>query len=154
MKKHVFFFGCLILICLVSIQVVSAVPSELHNMPATDPDVGETFELRFEIKADETTNYSIIIHPGIKFSEISGNTSKTIEIPKDETRTFAFNMVVNEELADGKHAIYYNATKEDVIFKSDIIYVRAGKQVPGFELLLVCAAISISFLVWKKRKSE
>ena len=143
---------CLGFVCSFCVIPTSALPVERHNMPTSGTEVGETFELRFEIFSDKTTNYSIIIYPGSKFSEIMGNTSKTIEIPKDETRTFVFSMVINEELDDGKHAIHYNATKEDAIFRSDIIYVRAGKQAPGFELILTLLAVSIGLLFWKKRK--
>jgi hypothetical protein len=137
------------------VQTVSAVPelTAWHTNPKTGTDAGEIFELKFEILSDETSNYTIMINPGTKFSTVDENNSMTINIPKDETRTFIFNMIINEELEDGKHVIYYNASKEDVQFKSGKTYVRAGVQAPGFELIVcICAIIFIIFLMKKHRK--
>ena len=100
------------------LPTADAALKEWHNIPKTGTNPDEIFELRFEIEADETANYSITIDPGTKFSAVDGNTTLTLNIPKDETRTFIFNMQIDEQLEDGKHVIYYNASKEDVVFKS------------------------------------
>jgi len=131
---------------------VSAVLREWHNTPPVGNDIGETFELRFEIESDETTNYSITIYPETKFSVINDQESITIQIPTDETRTFIFNIVVEEELEDGKHAIYYNASKAGVVFKSDVVHVRAGKQVPGFEIIILVSAIALVGFIRRKKR--
>jgi len=136
----------------ISLPTVNATLSVWGNTPKTSADIGEIFELRFEIMADETANYSITIDPGSKFSAIDGNNSMIIEIPKDETRTFIFNMKLDEKLDDGKHVIYYDAFKSGNQFKSEgKAYVRAGQQAPGFEILAFISAVAIAFILWKKR---
>lgn len=150
MKKT--FIAILIIGLLFSVvNFVHAAPTEWHNNPSTDTDIGEVFELRFEILSDETTNYTITINPGTKFSAVDDNNSMTLEIPKDETRTFIFNMKIEEELEDGKHVIYYDAFKSGVSFKSDKAYVRAGQQAPGFELIVLISAVVIVAVILKRR---
>jgi len=146
----------ILIICLavsILLPTVNAAPSVWSNTPKTDKNSGETFELRFEILADETANYTVTIDPGAKFSAVDGENSMTIEILKDETRTFIFNMQIDEDLEDGKHVIYYDAFKNDEQFKSEgKAYVRAGQQAPGFEILAFIGAIAIALFIWRKKR--
>jgi len=134
-----------------SLPLVYATPTEWHNMPVSEKDPGDIFQLRFEIKSDETTNYTIVINPGDDFESINGNTSMTIEIPVDATRTFIFDMKVNNTLEDGKHPILYIAYKDKTQFKTGNIYVRAGTQTPGFEILILFVSVIIILFIAKKR---
>ena len=154
MKKSLIALLIVGLAFLIVLPTVSAAPSIWSNTPQTDTDIGGLFELRFEIMADETANYTVTIDPGSKFSALDGNNSMMLEIPKDETRTFIFNMRIDEKLDDGKHVIYYDAFKNGVQFKEEgKAYVRAGQQAPGFEILAAIAALGIAFILWKKKHS-
>jgi len=153
MKKTLIKF---VIICLAALILLPTVQAELtiwSNSPKTGKDSGEKFELRFEILADETANYTVKIDPGTKFSAIDGKNSMTIEISKDETRTFIFYMQIDEDLDDGKHVIYYDAFKNDEQFKSEgKAYVRAGQQAPGFELVAFIGAIALSLFIWRRKR--
>lgn len=129
-----------------------AAPSVWHNSPKTGTDVGETFELRFEILANETGNYTISIDPGDKFTVVGGNTTITLHIPKEETRTFVFTMQVAQKLEDGKHKVIFDAFQEGTPFKSGIAYVRAGKQAPAFEVALAISGVAVAFILWNRRR--
>lgn len=134
------------------LPVICATPVACwHNSPKTGDDIGDTFILKFEVSADETANYTVSIDPGTKFSVVDGNNSITFDISKDETRTFIFNMKVAEKLEDGKYPIYYNASKNWDIFKSDKAYVRAGVQAPGFEIIAFISAVAIALIIWRKK---
>ena len=132
--------------------VCSATPTEWHNMPKIGKDIGEIFQLNFEIKSDETTNYTITLDLNSQFSAVDGNTSLTINIPVDATRTFIFNLEISEKLDDGKYPIAYTAYKNGTAFKTDNAYVRAGVQAPGFELITILVVIGIFIFLWKKKK--
>jgi len=133
------------------LPVVYAAPVVWHNSPRAGTDVGDIFRLKFEILANETGNYTITIDPGEKFTVINGNNSITLNIPKDETRTFIFDMEVTKELKDGKYAIPYDAFINGKNFKSGKAYVRAGEQAPGFEAMLFISAVAIALIVWKRK---
>jgi len=148
-KKTILIYGFLLLILLIPLSVAN--PIEWHNIPKTDNDAGEIFQLRCEIKSDETTNYTITINPGDQFSAIDGNLSMTKEIPVNATRTFIFDMKIEEDLEDGKHPIPFIAYKEGVQFKTGNIYVRAGQQTPGFELIILLSAVIMVFISFRKK---
>jgi hypothetical protein len=150
-KKMFLLIGLMVILLLIPLSV--ATPIEWHNTPKTDKDAGEIFQLRFEIKSDETTNYTITLNPGDQFSAIDGNLSMTKEIPVNATRTFIFDMRIEEDLEDGKHPIQYIAYKEGVQFKTGNIYVRAGQQTPGFEFILLLSAFIIALILLRKKKS-
>ncbi|MFH1013636.1 MAG: hypothetical protein V1769_03900 [Thermoplasmatota archaeon] len=57
MIKKITIFILVALFCF--LPLVHAIPTEWHNMPASGKDPGDIFQLRFEIKSDETTNYTI-----------------------------------------------------------------------------------------------
>jgi len=133
------------------IPMTYATPVEWHNMPKTGNDAGEIFQLRFEIKSDETTNYTITLVPGSDFTAVDNNNSTTLNIPIDATRTFIFNMKIENDLEDGKHPISYTAYKNGTQFKEDNIYVRVGVQTPGFELFFILTAIILAVILIKKR---
>lgn len=149
MIKKIILFILITLVCF--IPLVHATPTEWHNMPVSGKDPGDIFQLRFEIKSDETTYYTIAITPGDDFESIDGNTSMTIEIPVDATRTFIFDMKVNNTLEDGKHPIPYIAYKEKTQFKTENIYVRAGTQTPGFELIIIFVSVILVLFIVKRR---
>lgn len=149
MKIHNIVIFC-VLLCLF-IPLTTAELSAWSNSPKTGTEAGETFEIRVEILSNETTNYTVIIQENEKFSVIDNNYSKTHLIPNEETRTFIFQMSINEKLDDGKHLILYQALKEDGVFKEGKIYVRAGKQVPGFEFIYMFVALAIIVALIKKR---
>lgn len=134
------------------LPVVYAAPVVWHNSPRAGTDVGDIFRLKFEILANETGNYTITINPGEKFAVINGNNSITLNIPKDETRTFIFDMEVVKKLKDGKYAIPYDAFINGKKFKSGKAYVRAGEQAPGFEAIAFIFAVTIAFIIWRKKK--
>jgi len=148
-KKTILIYGFLLLILLIPLSVAN--PIEWHNIPKTDNDAGEIFQLRCEIKSDETTNYTITINPGDQFSAIDGNLSMTKEIPVNATRTFIFDMKIEKDLEDGKHPIPFIAYKEGVQFKTGNIYVRAGQQTPGFELIILLSAVIMVFISFRKK---
>jgi hypothetical protein len=149
-KITILLCGFLLMLLLIPFSV--AEPIEWHNFPKTGKDAGEIFQFRFEIKSDETTNYTITLNPGDEFSAIDGNLSMTKEIPVNATRTFIFDMKIEEDLEDGKHPIPFKAFKDGVQFKTGNIYVRAGQQTPGFEvILLFSAAILVIFLLRKDK---
>ena len=150
MKKINILIG-IILILSIFVNGVSAV-TVLSNSPKTDTEPGEIFELRIEVKSDATGNYTVTIDPGTKFSCIDDNTTITKEIPLDETRTFVFNMKIEEELEDGKHIINYDVSFEGELLNSYKAYVRAGKQAPGFEVILAFLAIASIVILFKKIK--
>lgn len=134
----------------IALPLVAATPIEWHNMPTSGKNTGSIFQLRFEIKSDETINYTITIYPGDEFEVIDGIESKTIQIPIDATRTFIFDMIITNDIEDGKHPIPYTAFKNETQFKTGNIYVRAGTQTPGFELVFLLSAIII-FMYIRKR---
>lgn len=140
-----------ILLILLLIPISFATPIEWHNMPKTDNDAGEIFQLRFEIKSDETTNYTITLDPSQEFNVIDGNLSLTKEIPVNATRTFIFDMRIEEDLEDGKHPIPFIAYKNGTQFKNGNIYVRAGQQTPGFEFILLLFAVIMVFILFRKK---
>lgn len=152
MKKMLNYILCLIVILFLFFPIIDANPTIWSNSPKTSTKQGEIFELRFEIESDEKANYSIILDPGTKFSIVDGNNNMTKEIPIDETRTFIFNMQIDEELENGKYVIYYDALKNNVKFKSEgKAYVRAGQQAPGFEIVLFISAIIVAFVLFRRR---
>ena len=150
MKREVVYLS-IFLMTLVLIPSYSANPVEWHNMPKTDNEAGEIFQLRFEIGSDETTNYTITLEPGNQFSAIDGNLTMTKEIPVNATRTFIFDMKIDQDLEDGKHPIPFTAYKEGVEFKQGNVYVRAGQQTPGFEVILIISAFLLMLLFYKKK---
>ena len=152
MKRKIISIICLGLIITLIIPTCTATPTEWHNMPKIGKDIGEIFQLKFEIKSDETTNYTITLDLDNQFSAVDGNSSMTVNIPIDSTRTFIFDLEVNEDLDDGKYPITYTAYKNGTAFKTDNAYVRAGVQAPGFEFLSVIVVIGIAFLIWKRKK--
>lgn len=93
------------------IPMIPANPIEWHNIPKTGKDAGEIFQLRFEIKSDETTNYTITLNPGNDFSTVDNNNNITMLIPIDATRAFIFDMTIENDLEDGKHPIPYSIQK-------------------------------------------
>ena len=133
------------------LPLINAQPTMWHNSPKTDNDAGDIFRLKFEILASETTNYTISLDLGDKFTMLAGNATLTINIPKNETRTFIFDIELLKALEDGKHPIYYDAYIEDVKFKSDKVYIRVGEQAPGFEIIAIIAALGIALVIWRKR---
>jgi hypothetical protein len=147
-----------ILIIIMGITIVSnacATPTEWHNMPASDNDQDDLFQLRFEILSDETTNYTITIDPGTQFSIVDGNELMTISIPVNATRTFIFDMKLEQDLEDGKHPIPYTAYKNGTEFKSGNAYVRAGTQAPGFELMIfLCGILFTIFMIHYRKHKE
>jgi len=152
MKKALALISLISMISIISLPLIAAAPNEWHNMPKSGTAIGDTFEMRFEIKSDETTNYTIQIDPAPHFQVLTGNVSQTINIPNMDTRTFLFTLQIIETLENGKYAVNYTAFKNETIFKTDVIYVRAGQQVPGFEFVLFLPAILIGFLIWRKRQ--
>lgn len=151
MKKIIMLIGFFFLMSSLILPCVSSIPNEWHNMPKTGTAIGEIFELRFEIKSDETTNYSITIDPAPHFSVVDGNQTQTKNITIQDTRTFIFSLKIIENLEDGKYAVNYSAYKNDIRFKSDVAYVRAGQQAPGFEIPLFIATVFVCVFIWKKR---
>jgi hypothetical protein len=143
----------LILIALVLISpFINAQPTIWHNSPKTGNDIGDIFSLKFEILSSETANYTISLDLGDKFAMLSGNATQTIHIPKNETRTFIFDIKLIKSLEDGKYPIYYDAYIKDAKFKSDKVYIRIGEQAPGFETIAIIIALAIGTIVWKNRK--
>jgi len=136
---------------LIFLPMIDGQPTIWHNSPKTDNDVGDIFRLKFEILASETTNYTIALDLADKFVMVSGNSTLTINIPKNETRTFIFDIELTKALEDGKHPIYYDAFIEDVKFKSDKVQIRIGEQAPGFEIIALIAALGIAFIIWKRK---
>ena len=149
-KKTILLCGFLLVLLLIPLSVAN--PIEWHNIPKTGKDAGEIFQLRCEIKSDETTNCTITLNPGDQFSVIDGNLSMTKEIPVNATRTFIFDMKIVEDLEDGKHPIPFKAYKEGVQFKTGNIYVRAGQQTPGFEFILLLSAVILGLILFRKNK--
>jgi len=144
-----------IMIILIGLYYTSsglANPSEWHNMPVSGNDQGDLFQIRFEIKSDETTNYTITIQPGDQFSLVDGNLTMTKNIPINATRTYIFNMKLDNDVEDGKHPIPYTASKDGSSFKSGNVYVRAGTQTPGFEMVVFLAGILFSFFFICRRQ--
>ena len=135
---------------IVFLSLINAQPTIWHNSPKTDNDAGDIFRLKFEILASETTNYTISLDLADKFTMLAGNDTLTINIPKNETRTFVFDIELIQALENGKHTIYYDAYIENVKFKSDKVYIRVGEQAPGFEIISIIAALGIALLIWKK----
>jgi len=152
MKKALVIISLICLVSIVYLPIIAAAPIEWHNMPKTGTSIGDSFEMRFEIQSDETTNYSIQIEPAPHFQVLTGNTSQTRIIPDKDTRTFSFTLQIIETLENGKYAVNYTAYKNGTIFKTDVIYVRAGQQVPGFEFALLLPAILFGLLIWKKKQ--
>jgi hypothetical protein len=152
MLKFKHFFG-LIIVCLLFVSSLAAAqPTVWHNLPKTGTDVGDIFQLKFEISSTELANYSITLDLGDKFALLTGNETQTKEIPKNETRTYFFDIELLQKLDDGKYPIYYDVYIEDQNFKSDKVMIRIGEQAPGFELFGILAAISIVLLVFYKKK--
>jgi hypothetical protein len=120
-------------------------------MPASRKEIGDIFQLRFEIKSDVTTNYTITINPGDDFESVNGNNSMTKEIPVDATRTFIFDMKLTNNIEDGKHPIPFIAYKNGTQFKTGNIYVRAGTQTPGFEISIRLVSVAIILFITKRR---
>ena len=148
--KH--FFGIIIICSIIIPSVVTAQPTVWHNLPKTGTDPGDIFQLKFEISSNELANYSIALDLGDKFSLLSGNATQTKSIPKNETRTFFFDIELVQKLDDGKYQIYYDASIEDQNFKSDKVMIRIGEQAPGFELFGILAAVCIVLLIIRKKK--
>ena len=82
MKRNKIVGLCTITSVLILGSNALATPNEWHNMPISGNDSGDIFQLRFEIKSDETTNYTLTIQPGEQFSIIDGNATMTKSIPK------------------------------------------------------------------------
>ena len=151
MNKSFVIISLICMISIISLPIITAAPIEWHNMPKTGTSIGDTFEVRFEIQSDETTNYSIQIEPAPHFQVITGNISQTRIIPDKDTRTFSFTLQIIETLENGKYAVNYTAYKNGTTFKTDVIYVRAGQQVPGFEFALLIPAILFGLLILRKK---
>ena len=148
--KHIFI---IIAICAIIVpSVASAQPTVWHNLPKTGTDPGDIFQLKFEISSAELANYSITLDLGGKFSMLTGNNTQTKTIPKNETRTYIFDIELVQMLDDGKYPIYYDASIEDQNFKSDKVMIRIGEQAPGFELFGILVAVSIVLFIFSKRK--
>jgi hypothetical protein len=67
------------------------------------------------------------------------------------TRTFIFDMRIEQDLEDGKHPIPFTAYKNGVQFKQGNIYVRAGQQTPGFEFLFVISTVLLVIAIFRRR---
>ncbi|HEC88168.1 MAG TPA: hypothetical protein ENI52_02505 [Thermoplasmata archaeon] len=131
---------------------VYAKPIVWHNTPRTGTNAGDIFRLKFEILANETANYTIKIDSGENFAPIDGNYTINLYIPKNETRTFIFDMEVVKEIKDGKYPIYWDAYINGKKFNSGKAYVRAGEQAPGFELIAFISAVLLAIIIWKRKK--
>ena len=149
-SKTILFYSLLLMLFFIPLS--NATPIEWHNTPKTDKYSGEIFQLRFEIKSDETTNYTITLNPDNQFSAVDGNLSITKDIPVNATKTFIFDMRIEEDIEDGKHPIPFKAYKKGVQFKTGNIYIRAGQQTPGFEFLFLISAFIFVFLIFRKKK--
>ena len=110
------------------------------NVPSVDGNVGETFEVKFEIRSDNLTNYTIKLTPRAEFNFTP--TEKTIEIPEGDTRTFIFEGELTEALEDGKYAIQWEAYQNGTQFDSGSLDLRAGEQAPAPGFALAAAALA------------
>jgi hypothetical protein len=143
--KVLFALGMLSL--LLTAGVASARVVVTTNMPSTQANkTGAQFEIRVEVQADETGNYSVMLVPAAEFN-IDSNTTKTLWIEEGNSKTFIFDMSTAQDLQDGKYGIDYVVYKGLDQVDNGTIMVRAGKQAPGFEGVLVVAAVLVVALV-------
>jgi len=122
------------------------------NLPRVEGNVGEEFEIRFEIRSDEETNYTLKILPRDEFNWSVGEI--TMKIPVDDTRTMIFNCEVIQELSDGKYNIKWEAYKNGSRFDSGSLELRAGDQAPGLGGIATMATIGTSatlFAIMRRR---
>lgn len=68
-----------------------------------------------------------------------------MHIPKNETRTFIFDMEVVKDVNDGKYPIYWTA------YINGKAYARAGEQAHGFGIIAFVSAILIVIIIWKEK---
>lgn len=110
----------------------SAEPTVIgFNIPSVDGDMGEIFEIKFEVRSDEDANYTIKIKPRAEFEWTEGD-NMTKNIPADDTRTYIFKGKLIDALPDdGKYAIKWEAYKNDTLFKSGQVDLRVGEQAPA-----------------------
>lgn len=120
------------------------------NFPSVDGDVGETFEIKFEIRSDNATNYTVKVLPRAEFNFTP--TEKSLEIPEGDTRTFIFEGEVLEALEDGKYAIQWEAYQNGTLFDSGSLDLRAGEQAPGPGFALAAAALAGLALATRRRR--
>lgn len=141
----------MLLCLLVSLMLASSAVADPtvsgFNIPTVDGDKGESFTIRFEIRSDETTNYTIKITPRDEFEYPNGS-ELTLNIPKNDTRTFKFEGKLTKALeADGKYNIQWEAYKNGSKFETGSVDLRVGEQAPGagmaFGLVAVVMALAL-----------
>ena len=122
------------------------------NIPEVDGLNGESFELKFEIRSDETANYTIKITPRAEFEWPDGD-NITLNIPANDTRTFKFLGQLTGELAtDGKYNIKWEAYKDGTMFDSGSVDLRVGEQAPGIGGVAILAILGLAAMVVARRQ--
>ena len=145
---------CMCLGLLLLVTPVARAESTVHgfNLPTVDGDKGESFTLRFEIRSDETTNYTIKLTPRDEFEWTSGN-ELSINIPQNDTRTFKFEGRLAKALeADGKYNLQWEAYQNGTKFDSGSVDLRVGEQAPGLGLAWGLAAVAGLAVMTRRRR--
>ncbi len=154
MRSHLAIGLTLILLLVIAGQAAAAPTVTGFNIPEVDGNDGESFEIRFEIRSDEDTNYTIKIKPRAEFSWPNGN-ELTKDIPANDTRTYIFAGKLAKALAeDGKYAIQWEAYKNGTLFKSGQVDLRVGAQAPatgGVVALGVMGLVASLMAIVKRR---
>ena len=87
---------------------------------------GEQFEVNFEIKSDETADYTFKIIEREEFS--FSPQEKTIEIPNNDSRTFIFNGNLAQDLMDGDYGVEWETYKDETMFNSGTLEIGVGES--------------------------
>jgi len=135
---------------LLLVPVAAAEPEVTEQSDITIQGLGgEEFRVKFGIRADETTNYTVTLQERSEFT--FDNQNMTIEIPAGDSRTFIFNGKVVEEMADGKYVMSWTAAKNGTNFADGRFEIEAGEQVPGPGLLAVATGIALVAVLRRRR---
>ncbi|RLF26816.1 MAG: hypothetical protein DRN14_06260 [Thermoplasmata archaeon] len=140
-------------VALMVLSTVTAEPKVTNfNLPHVDNKKGEKFELKFSITSDETTNYTIKLQNRTEFSYLKG-TEITTEIPKNDSRTFVFELENAKDLEDGRYTIQWWAYKNGSKFDEGSVKVMVGKQeVSCMYIPVIVFAAAIPALIFVSRK--
>ena len=146
----------IILLCLslflLALEPVRAEPTVTgFNIPTVEGLNGESFELKFEIRSDETADYTIKLTPRAEFEWPNGD-NITLNIPANDTRTFKFlGQLTGELAADGKYNLQWAAFQNDTQFTSGSVDLRVGEQAPGIGLGLTLVVLTALVIVYQRK---